>query len=395
MIPPNYNQLLFNRSFKSRVVLYMIEQITRQTRLKFPGQRVIIDHQNNPYVAVGVGSATAAGELGPGSDAVPATEFKVACGLGESDLKWTRYLPFGNIILDAIDSDYVQIALCQIERLGVGAPKIYVRRYFLEPSNAVASAAAGDGGGKTKSNTNTKATKRSLDQFLGSKPTSAVDDTKPASTAVKKGKSYEYCDCNMIFRGIQKTFGKVTPAHLKPYTVRILSFCVALVGSDFTKGVSWFNGTNAFKNMAVLWPGLCRATVIESGVLSMDPRIVADDFIGKLWTEIQFPKLCGSSFTNADFETIHRFLSTNDSIGKKRRDLMITPRQLCCLCKGSNWTIKYWYDCETCPCAVHSEGDYGFKCTKTGKTEFDDLHDLPPRKKSKAVGQESKISWPV
>ena len=53
MIPPNYNQLLFNRSFKSRVVLYLIEQIKLQTRLKFPTQRVIIDHMDAPHIAGG------------------------------------------------------------------------------------------------------------------------------------------------------------------------------------------------------------------------------------------------------------------------------------------------------------------------------------------------------
>ena len=161
MIPANYNQLLFNRNFKTRVVIYMIQQITLQTRLKFPNQRVIIDYQNNPYVAVGIGAAKAGGEIGPGSEPVLATEFEVKCPLGESDLKWVRYLPFGNMILDAIDSDYLIIALNQIERLGVAAPKIYVRRLLLEPSNAVLSAVAG--GGKTKT---ARPKKRPLDQFL-------------------------------------------------------------------------------------------------------------------------------------------------------------------------------------------------------------------------------------
>jgi hypothetical protein len=390
MIPANYNQLLFNRNFKTRVVLFMIEQITLQTRLKFPNQRVIIDYQQNPYVAVGVGAAKAGGALGPGSEPVEATEFEVKTLLGESDLKWVRYLPLGNMILDAIDSDYVQISLCQIERLGIAAPKIYVRRLLLEASNAVLSAVAG--GGKTKT---ARPKKRPLDQFLDN---STDDHENVVSTkdedVIKKGRQYEYCDCNIIFKGMQKTFGKATPDELKPYTIRIVSYCVALVGSDFTRGVPWFNGTAAFKNMDVIWSGLCKAAIIDKGgVLSMDPRIVADHFIGKLWTQIQFPKLCGSSFQNASFETIYDFLSSNASIGAKRRELLITPRDLNCLCKGSNWTMHYWFDPENCPCAVHSEGDYGF-IQIGSKTEFDNKKDLPVGQKKKAVTQ-GKIAWPV
>ena len=391
MIPVNYNQLLFNRNFKTRVVLYMIEQITMQTRLKFPNQRVIIDYQQNPYVAVGVGAAKAGGELGPGSEPVPATEFEVKKLLGESDLKWVRYLPLGSLILDAIDSDYLIIALNQIEKLGVAAPKIYVRRLLLQPSTAVTSAVAG--GGKTKT---ARPKKRPLDQFLEPSADDTETFTNTEDVVVKKGRSYEYCDANLIFQGIQKTFGKATPDELKPYTMRIVSYCVALVGSDFTKGVSWLNGTTVFKNMAALWPGLCKAALINTdGLLSMDPRIVADKFIGKLWIEIQFPKLCGSSFQNASFETIYDFLSSNASIGAKRRELLITPRDLCCLCKGSNWTTIYWFHCEDFPCAVYSETDFGFKCLqKGGRVEFDNQKDLPVGQKKKAATHK-KIEWAV
>jgi hypothetical protein len=377
----------------------MIEQITLQTRLKFPNQRVIIDHMNSPYVAVGVGSGSAAGELGEGSPAVPATEFEVPVLLGESDLKWVRYLPFGNIILDAIDSDYVQIALLQIERLGSAAPRIYVRRLLLEPSNAVVSAVAG-GSGKKKSNAKSK--KRPLDQFLepsgdDPEPTSAVDSATTSDAVVKKGRVYEYCDCNIVFKGMHRTFGHVTPQELKPYTLRLISYCVALVGCDFTKGVSWFNGTAAFKNMQILWPGMCRATIIDkdTGVLSMDPRIIADDVIGVLWKKVQFVKLCGSAMMqNADFETLYEFLSTHASVSAFRRDRLITPKDLCCLAKGSNWTLLYWYDCENCPCSVYSDTDYGFKCLKVGgKTEFDDDKPLPSRKQVRAKVEGKIIKW--
>ena len=149
--------------------------------------------------------------------------------------------------------------------------------------------------------------------------------------------------------------------------------------------------------MKIIWSGFCNAVIIDkdTGVLSMDPRIIADEVIGKLWVQVQFPKLCGT-LQNASFERIYEFLTTNSSIGTRRRDLLITPRDLCCLSKGCNWTTLYWYDCVNCPCSLYSEQDYGFKCIKTGgKTEFDDQKDLPPRKQTNATSQGKKIWWPV
>jgi hypothetical protein len=104
-IPANYNSLLFNRAFKAQVVKYMITQITLQCRVHV-GQRLIIDHMDRPYVALGDGMGKAAGEMGENSPEVPGLEFDVACALGESDVKWVRYLPWGNLVLESIDGDY-------------------------------------------------------------------------------------------------------------------------------------------------------------------------------------------------------------------------------------------------------------------------------------------------
>jgi hypothetical protein len=239
-IPANYSQLLFNRSFKRAVVRYMIQQVTFQCRVIRPDQRIIIDHQGAPYVAVGYGSGKAAGELGENSIAVPATEFEVACPLGESDLKFVRYLPWGDMILEAIDSDYVVIGCAQIERLGYAAPRIFVRRLLLEPSNAVLTAV---GGSSVKSGSG-KGTKRPLDTFL--LPSDANLDTNldpdkglqkgpDVATTTKKGRQYEFADCNLIVEGLRKTIGKHTTDAMKPYTVRLFTGYIALCGCDFTR----------------------------------------------------------------------------------------------------------------------------------------------------------------
>jgi hypothetical protein len=87
VIPANYSTLLFNRNFKKRVITSVIDQLLVQCRVVRPGQKVIIDYEDNPYVLIGEGASRAATASSP---AVLTTEFEVACGLGESDVKWVR-----------------------------------------------------------------------------------------------------------------------------------------------------------------------------------------------------------------------------------------------------------------------------------------------------------------
>jgi hypothetical protein len=78
-IPSNYGTMLFNRNFKNRVIKYIVEQTTLQCRVK-AGQRIIIDYQNRPYVAVGIGSGR---NMDKNDEPESALEFNVTCALGE------------------------------------------------------------------------------------------------------------------------------------------------------------------------------------------------------------------------------------------------------------------------------------------------------------------------
>ena len=356
MIPANYAQLLFNRSFKQRIIRYVVEQVVKQCKIVRPGQQIIIDYQNRPYVAVGEGEAQSAGAIGEGSPPVSALEYNVTCPLGECDLKWVRYTAWGDMILDAVDSDYVIVGTSVIERLGQAAPRIFVRRLVLTLGNAAIGAAGGEVVKKSSK-------KRPLEVA--------------APVPVKKaGRKYEYADCNILVGTIRKKFGSATPPKLKSCTVQIFSFCVALCGCDFTHGVSWFNGSTFWKHGSLLWPGICAAAALDAmtGIVSMNPRIIAEKVIGKLWKDIQFKKFCMS--TNS-FEQLHKELMNNGSISAFRRDRLITPEKLCCLVKACNWTVHYWSSCETCPCAVHGAADYGFLLGTGGRVIFDDIKALP------------------
>lgn len=274
------------------------------------------------------------------------------------------------MIIDAVDSDYVIIAMATIERLRRAAPRIFVKRLLLEPGNA-AMAASGMAVNPTTSKKRKDGNKENIP------PASVASNT---ATVVKKPRTYEYCDTGMVLNAVRTVLGRRTPDELKPHIVRMLAHMIALCGCDFTRGVSWFNATAVFKNCDVLWPGMCKAATVDknTGVVVMCPRLVAEGVIGVLWKEVQFKKLCNNpAMKNADFETLFKELSTNTTISAFRRERLVTPMQLCCLVRSANWCCFYWSDPEKTPCSL-TGGDYGFtRSSGGGSVQFDDKTPLP------------------
>ena len=445
MIPADYAKLLCNKSFKFRVIGYVINRIEtapivqrgrgRGLHLK-EGQRVIIDYQNEPYVAAGLPPSVRApapaapAASGPATTHWPVGEFtvkqdrsdvgkklrdittiqeteeaKVAAAaaaaaahpefctgyiipgtvpLGECDVKFVRYLAAGkDIILNAVDSDYVMIAMCQIERLGIACPRIFVRRLKLRVSDATQKAVNAVAGIEFRK-TPAPSKKRGRDVFPepgqhyphlppGSGDVPGDGGDGGAVVPVKSTRrEYEYADCNMLVALVAKTFGKRTNTELKPYTVRLVAFVVALCGCDFTRGVMYFTGTAACKNAGLIWPAVCAAASIDpaTGAVVMDERIIAEGVIGKMWKNVEFVKHCGDTVTKtASFETLFAILNRNEMIAERRRAALITAAHIGCLVRNCNWTVFYWVDPEKCPCAVYG-GDYGFvaKAPAAGST---------------------------
>lgn len=159
------------------------------------------------------------------------------------------------------------------------------------------------------------------------------------------------------------------------------------------------NSSSLFKSVKILWPHMCAAGIVDAstGMLSLDPRLVADNVIGRMWSEVQFEKHCGTSFKNTDFETVYKFLNGLGSISAFRRERLITPGQICCLVKNASWCINYWSEPENCKCAVHGGVDYGFKQSHPGaRVQFDDMKPLPTRRPKKtSVAMTMPSSWAV
>jgi hypothetical protein len=392
MIPPNQNLLLNNRVFKMKSIKYIIEQVSLYCKTG-PNQRVIVDYMGLPYVCAGVGSGRQGTHTGDNGAGEGATQFETACELGECDVKIARYTGLGNVLIfDAVDGDFVQIAMSTIEKLGESCPNIYVKRLLLQPSNA-AMAASG-----TPQQSAKKKSKKDAFTVPG---ISDKENIEPGATApvVKKSREYEFCHANKVVDTMRKTFAKNTPDSLKPFVVRMLSFLVSMCGCDFTRGVSWCNGSTVFLHHELLWPGLCKATSIapDQSTVVMCPRLVAEGVIGVLWKQVQFKKFCQSVvMRNASFEMLHQELATNTAISLFRRERLVTPTQLRCLVASSNWVQMYWSQPIACPCSL-TGGDFGFtRATEKGPVIFDDKKPLPPLSKTVAKKASAKADegWP-
>jgi hypothetical protein len=308
--------------------------------------------------------------------------------MGESDIKWTRYTAWGNILLDAIDSDYVVIGCATIERLGLAAPKVFVRRLLLSPGNAAVSAVAEAAAGKPI--TARKGNKRTVTG--GSVDTVSAGGANPKVDAKPLGRQYEFVDCGLVVEGLRATIGMLTPDAMKPYTVRLLTHSISLCGCDFTKGVPWLNGTAAQRNMKLLWPGLCKAASInpETDSVVLDPRIVAEEYIGLLWKKVQFKKQC-AGLQSVGFENLYQALKNDETISTFRRDRLISPEEMSCLVRNGNWVASYWSVPEKTPCAL--KGDFGFFRHGNGKVQFDLSTPLPTATAITAVNRVAPHAW--
>jgi hypothetical protein len=277
------------------------------------------------------------------------------------------------MLLAAVDSDYVIIAMATIERLGLSAPKVFVRRLLLHPSNAAVAAANAAAGLPPAARC--KGKKRLLETSV--EKSGGKSEETGAAKSKPVGRQYEYVDCGEMVNAMRVHMGSYTPDTLKPYLVRIFSHSIALCGCDFTKGVPWLNGTATLRNIKLLWPGLCKAASIdfETDSVVLDPRVVADDFLGKLWKKVQFKKQC-VGLQSASFENLYAALVANDSISSFRRDRLVSPVEMCCLVRNCNWVASYWSNPEKTPCAL--VGDFGFVRGPGGRVSFD-VHTPLPR----------------
>jgi len=345
-IPDNYDTLLFNRDFKARVIQFVVDNALRQVRFSDAAQRLVIDYTEAFFFTR------------DNRDII--TPIQVKANLGECDVKFVRYLLWGPILLAAVDSDYVVIALCQLEKCAresridpVNA--IYVRRLIL----------------REKQESRQSRSKRVHEgEGCDEGPAREREISRPR-------REYEIVNCAAIFEQIRPRLVRFTPEHLHNSVFSLLSYFVAICGCDFTKGISWVTAKSITKNFSYLWPALCSGVTLDTATDApqVDARTLADKVVGGLWRQDQHRKSLGGLGSNTPFESIYNRLLNDRAISLFRRERLISPEELHCLVRNCNWTVQYWLSPEKCPGAL--DGPYGYRRERNNKVVFDMQDPLP------------------
>ena len=106
----NWSNCMANRAFKQKVIAYLCQKIPDMVDLSL-GQKLIIDYKGSPLIY----------RLG-----VPVEKMHDFVSLGESDVKFTRYVSrYGSLLVHAIDGDYLAISL------------LYYARNRMDPGNRI------------------------------------------------------------------------------------------------------------------------------------------------------------------------------------------------------------------------------------------------------------------
>lgn len=347
-IPDEWDVLIMNRVFKTKVIKLIIEKMPELVRL-YPGQRLVLDYAGNPIAYTMDGMEV----------------YEDLPGLGESDVKFTRYvLPGKTFLVDATDGDYLPIALMRHERMlsqHLTPPRVYVYRMECKLEGKGTSAPHGARGGQESGN---QSTRKRVFEYV--------------SVAVV------YTSIRRKIASFENLFLAAGPQEaLSPPSdeMRIIAGLIAITGCDFTKGLAQISPKRIWGMLPVLWKGLKKAYNPETKLF--DPRMVTDLVIARLYSNIYARHIAGESTC---MESLSRALKAATGLSQSTRDKLPDMKNVMCIARNSNWVLEYW----TCP--LNGEypdpmsGDFGFSVNHRGVPQWeDDETPAPAPKKRRAM----------
>jgi hypothetical protein len=321
--PENYMQLMIDRQFKAEVCQFVVSNVASRVDLE-NGRRLVIDWQEGSQLEF------IAGAHGPedgGSTRRP--EFQC---VGECDCKWVQHLEAGcDMAVDSIDSDYLPIAMLQLERL---------RREHDTDSEPV--------------------------------PRIAIHR--------QHSQKYEWVNCNRLLDGITNHItNHITdplPDALAGREFELVAYLVALTKCDFVKGLPGIGPKTVWENLPELCPSLASAWrepgPSESG--EFDVGSVADmvvlpllrSRVSKLPDRSRSPSSRLLSLSES-LEQAHAATGTQALTDNQSKDLQL-PKLVCDI-RNANWTVLYWTDCPAAPDPVDVR--YGFRRLSDGTIDWD------------------------
>lgn len=315
-LPHNWQQCIMNRTFKTKVIHLIVEMLPQMIRLT-EKQSLIIDYKGSPVMY----TADQQEKI--------LTDFE---SLGEADIKFTRYMAFGNMLVDATDGDYIPIALMKIEQLCKNndlVPNISIYRMEIKTSSS---------------------TKRTADD-------------KPKF-------SYEYLHVNKLYKHIiDKIFIKLGPSWKSYYRgleMVLVATCITYTGCDFSKGLPQIGPRKIWDNLGSIWPALFDAFDAHQTVFDVD--MVRDKVISRLYS-LAYKK----HFTHLiklPMQDVVEHLQQRSSLSQLIKDRLPSTKNVDCLIKNGSWVLSYWTCSANCPNPM--DQSFGFCYNKKGIPSWED-----------------------
>lgn len=299
-IPDNWSECIKNRSFKMKVIKFVIRNMHRHFADE-TNRTIIIDWQGAPDVI--------------GKKVTMPTVFESGDNLkrGECDIKAFAWMEMGPTLLISTDGDYVPLALAQIETQKVLHP-VYIYRMLCRVN----------GIGKRKSDGSMK-------------------------------REYEYVDMQKILNYVQSEFPK------SEFPAR--SFCgmVALTGCDFSMKLPAVGPIKVWNSRHL---ARHQDVTTVAGLMTFVLRIynsVYQKHICTINKDLQANFITDENATIL-YDRLNSSMTKSTTIANRTRDAFWkTPRMIAHV-KNSLWTISYWTEIHNFPEPL--SGDHGFEKRK-------------------------------
>jgi hypothetical protein len=280
--PEDWSSYMRNRPFKKKVIYEVITHLTQSSRSMQEDQTLIIDYEDTLYHIHHTSKTST----------IPVIRQKMH---GEADVKFPDYCKyFKNVLIDAVDGDYVPIALIAREI----DPEIrpVIRRIRVRTAET---------------------------------PTH-VGQTK---------REYEYLDINVLYKTLLRFLQTKVPipdTH-RGHEMRIFASLIGCCGSDFTQNMPRITPKTVIENISRAFPGAIMAYDPKNTVSPLDTACFTNKVVSRLYQCI-FPKHTegarGMRSTHCAIQ-----LSTL-SAGTKRK--IADCDTIESLVRNVNWLLLYW-----------------------------------------------------
>jgi len=318
--PPSgerWSQHIANRTFKSKVIALVIQELPRLLGLK-AGQSLIIDYAGCPVeYSVGEDGETVTREL---EDLVP---------LGEADIKFMRYAEiYRDLMVDSVDGDSIPIALVYIEScmrdltagtmraedLAMAPPRISIYRMTTRLS----------------------------------------EDKKKRKEAGDKRRTFEFVNINFLYGQLYDIFSQCmgrmhSPSH-SPHLMKMMVVLIGLTGTDFTRSLPQVSGKSVFTFLPDVFLALMRCYDTMSGQL--DVRRGADQLVTGIYSCKFESHLKGGV---GGLEATLRCLQ-GSKLSQRTKDSLPSAQVVMCTLRNVNWLLKYWNEPTLAPSPLQIEG---------------------------------------